>query len=483
MTRLSIFVPAVLVVLSVAGAAAAAPQIDSISPPEGSALRACCITINGSGFGDAASQRFVTIGGAQSGAVEWLSPLSAVAGLPTPGTLGATPVRVFVDGVASNPALYTVLGPPSIDPLSTPYVTRDGGTIPITIRGLNFGQSAGTPRLVTVTGLNFSPTLDASGGLVVDLSTLDHSDAARSLTVDIDGQTATLDNALAVLDPPVLSALSPRAGRASGGTLITLMGDHFGPNSLTIPHSITIMGLSFGAEAHLDNTRLTCLTPAGVGGNATVQMSTGGVAAPGSGDFQYLDPPHISSVTPSSGDLAGGYDITIVGQNFGPDDDALPRGAKVGDKDALPIRWSAPEVLLVRVPAAPAPGTVDVTLSIDGVSTVLPNAFTYSSISGAGPGALPVRLELAQNGPNPFAAAQGTEIRFNLPAAGVAMLDVFDTRGRLVKRLASGVQPAGMRMVRWDGRDNSGRVVAGGVYLYRLRAAGREIVRRMNLVR
>ena len=63
------------------------------------------------------------------------------------------------------------------------------------------------------------------------------------------------------------------------------------------------------------------------------------------------------------------------------------------------------------------------------------------------------------------------------------MLDVFDTRGRLVKRLASGVQPAGMRMVRWDGRDNSGRVVAGGVYLYRLRAAGREIVRRMNLVR
>lgn len=176
-------------------------------------------------------------------------------------------------------------------------------------------------------------------------------------------------------------------------------------------------------------------------------------------------------MTPSSGDLAGGYDITIVGQNFGPDDDALPRGAKVGDKDALPIRWSAPEVLLVRVPAAPAPGTVDVTLSIDGVSTVLPNAFTYSSISGAGPGALPARLELAQNGPNPFAAAQGTEIRFGLPAEGVAILDVFDTRGRLVKRLASGVQPAGMGMVRWDGRDNSGRVVAGGVYLYRLRAA------------
>lgn len=483
MTRPSTLVPAVLVVLSVAGAAAAAPHIDSISPPEGSALRACCITIDGSGFGDAASQRFVTIGGAQSSAIQWLSPLSAVAGLPTPATPGANPVRVFVDGVASNPALYTVLGPPSIDPLSTPYVTRDGGPVPLTIRGLNFGQSAGTSRLITVSGQNFGPTLDASGDLVVDLQTLDHSDAARSLTVDIDGQTATLDNALAVLDPPVLSSVSPSAGRAAGGTLITLHGDHFGPNSLTIPHSITIMGLSFGAEAHLDNTRITCLTPPGAGGNAAVQMSTGEVAATGSADFQFLDPPHISSVTPSTGGLAGGYDITIYGTNFGPNDDAVPREARVGGEPAMPIRWSAPEVLKARVPAATTPGTVDVSLSIDGVTYVLPGGFTYSGISGVGAGTPTARLELAQNGPNPFAAAQGTEIRFGLPAAGPVSLHVFDTRGRLVRRLADGARPAGAQSVRWDGRDDNDRPVPSGIYLYRLRAAGEEIVRRMSLVR
>ena len=42
---------------------------------------------------------------------------------------------------------------------------------------------------------------------------------------------------------------------------------------------------------------------------------------------------------------------------------------------------------------------------------------------------------------------------------------------------------AGGHALRWDGRDDRGREVASGVYLYRLQADGREEVHKLLLLR
>jgi flagellar hook assembly protein FlgD len=79
------------------------------------------------------------------------------------------------------------------------------------------------------------------------------------------------------------------------------------------------------------------------------------------------------------------------------------------------------------------------------------------------------RLHSAQ--PNPFRVA--TTLRFDVPAAGARVrLEVFDTNGRRVARLADGVVAGGAQIVRWLGNDESGQQVPAGVYLCRLEGVG-----------
>ena len=95
--------------------------------------------------------------------------------------------------------------------------------------------------------------------------------------------------------------------------------------------------------------------------------------------------------------------------------------------------------------------------------------------------ALPVRVTLAQNHPNPFNPR--TSIEFGLPSASHVQLVVFDTLGRRVRTLVDAHRPAGNHSVLWDGRDQRGARVATGIYLYRLRGAGSEITKRMILMK
>ena len=92
---------------------------------------------------------------------------------------------------------------------------------------------------------------------------------------------------------------------------------------------------------------------------------------------------------------------------------------------------------------------------------------------------------LQQNFPNPMRGAT-TMIRYRVPEGedfrGVD-LRVFDLRGRLVRILVNGEQPAGVHEFRWDGRDAKGRAVAAGVYPYRLEVGGQMITRKMVILR
>lgn len=90
-------------------------------------------------------------------------------------------------------------------------------------------------------------------------------------------------------------------------------------------------------------------------------------------------------------------------------------------------------------------------------------------------------LHLFQNQPNPFSPE--TTIAFNMPREGPADLRIYAPNGRLVRTLTREHREAGRHTVRWDGRDDSGRRAASGVYFYVLEAPGVEEHRRMVLLR
>ena len=101
--------------------------------------------------------------------------------------------------------------------------------------------------------------------------------------------------------------------------------------------------------------------------------------------------------------------------------------------------------------------------------------------TATGVSAIPQVVSLAQNHPNPFNPA--TTIAFNLQEAQTVSLTVYSVDGRLVTTLVHEAMPAGQHEAIWTGRDDSGRRVATGTYLYRLQAGAFSETKRMLLLK
>jgi glucose/arabinose dehydrogenase len=93
----------------------------------------------------------------------------------------------------------------------------------------------------------------------------------------------------------------------------------------------------------------------------------------------------------------------------------------------------------------------------------------------------PQHTSLAQNFPNPFNS--GTVIEFETQQPDQVELSVYNLQGQKVAELAQGFRQAGGYRVDWDGRDDQGRTLASGVYLYRLRVGDFSSTRRLLLLR
>lgn len=69
--------------------------------------------------------------------------------------------------------------------------------------------------------------------------------------------------------------------------------------------------------------------------------------------------------------------------------------------------------------------------------------------------------------PNPFNSQ--TSISFNLLKTDNVQIEVYNIRGQLVKTLFAGQKYAGNHQIIWNGTDNKGNLVTGGIYFYKLK--------------
>ena len=94
----------------------------------------------------------------------------------------------------------------------------------------------------------------------------------------------------------------------------------------------------------------------------------------------------------------------------------------------------------------------------------------------------PETFQLLQNYPNPFNPE--TWIPYQLNEASNVKIKIFDSAGRLVRRLALGQQSAGYYLTRgtaayWDGKNDFGEQVTSGVYFYHLLTERASVTRKM----
>jgi hypothetical protein len=106
----------------------------------------------------------------------------------------------------------------------------------------------------------------------------------------------------------------------------------------------------------------------------------------------------------------------------------------------------------------------DAGLAVPGV---VPSSatITIGTAVGVEPGAGAARGSIAA-WPNPFAAS--TRLRVDVPAEGAHALGIFDSRGRIVRRLSNAHLAPGPREIAWDGLTDAGMPAPAGLYFARL---------------
>jgi len=87
----------------------------------------------------------------------------------------------------------------------------------------------------------------------------------------------------------------------------------------------------------------------------------------------------------------------------------------------------------------------------------------------------------ADNYPNPFNPE--TTISYNLPQAGAVKVEVYNLRGQLVKTLINEEQSAGKQQIVWRGKNNRGKQVSSGVYLYKIKSEKAVLTGKMLLMK
>ncbi len=327
------------------------PTVASISPdvaPLGGGTR---VTITGTYLAGATAVKFGTT---PATTVVVGSATSITATVPAgTGTVDVTVTTSYGTSATTSADRFTYIPPPSVasvNPSSGPAV---GGTA-VTITGTTFtGATAvsfgGFPATFTVTsGTSIAATAPAVPfGRTVDVTVTTPYGTSPTSGAD---QFTYLS--------PTVSSLNPDGGPTAAGTAVTITGTRF-----TATTTLTFGGVPATTVVVHSATSITAVAPAApLGPNAVAVTATSslGTSPPSPGDqFTYFETPLVTSVTPSSGRVAGGNSVVVHGE-------ALSGATQVLFGSTPATGLTDDSFGEVTVTAPPGTGTVDVTVTTPG---------------------------------------------------------------------------------------------------------------------
>jgi hypothetical protein len=281
------------------------PVISSISPLTGSTLEGTNVTIRGTNFTGAT---LVTFGGIAATSLSIVNSTTITCITPV-RIAGAVDIIVTTGGGPSGAfSSFTYITPPSITDISPSSGSTLGGTN-VTITGTNFTGAT----LVTFGGLA-ATTINVVNSTTITCITRDRSAGAGDVGIIVTtggGPSAIFASSFTYFTPPVISSISPLTGSTAGGTSVTITGTSFTGATL-----VTFSGIAATNLSIVNSTTITCITPIRSTGAAGIIVKTLYGTSVAFSAFTYITPPNITGISPSSGGIAGGTNVTIRGTNF-----------------------------------------------------------------------------------------------------------------------------------------------------------------------
>ena len=288
--------------------------IEEVDPPMGPLTGGTAVTIRGFGFVESTSVLFDGRVGIDKHVIDDTEILA----LTPPGEL---PGEVDVH-VATNAGMFELeKGFTYQESLKLEAVTPPSGLVTgdeqVTLEGSGFAQD-----MEILFGDVSAETVEvAPDGRTAIVTTPAHPTGSVAVTVSTNTETYVLSNGFYFVDPLSLEgeteifAVIPATGPTQGGIPISIVA-----SGLTSPFDtqVTIGGVDANV-ADIDPIHgiVEVLLPAGDAGPADVEVSSSMGSDTAIDAFTYADQPIIESVSPPSGNIAGGEAIFIKGNNLG----------------------------------------------------------------------------------------------------------------------------------------------------------------------
>ncbi len=256
---------------------------------------------------------------------------------------------------------------PSLTSIEPAFDFKEGG-VAFILKGTGFTSTADT-RLF----FGESPVVDFE---VVDPETITgvvppSTPGPRGISIENQGGAASLPGAFTYFDLPLLEKVIPPSGDLGGGTIVTLHGEYYPPET-----EVWIGGNPLENFSQVGSQVLMGEIPPGgdIGpAEVVIRGQFGESRFPGA--FTYKSPPVLDRVVPNFSLVEGGGEFVLRG-NFFPDE-ASDITLHFGAREVMEFSVQGRTEITGVFPPGGDPGPVDVRITTPGGVDTLPEGFHY----------------------------------------------------------------------------------------------------------
>ncbi len=362
------------------------PTIAAVTPISGPSTSGNSVSITGSGFAGASAVTFGTVAAAGF----TVNNAGLITATPPAGTAN------LLDVTVTNPA-----GTSATSPADQYSYTFSNNGYAVSLSASTAAPAIGAAVNLTATAnQDVGPTPYGLG--IVDVTTgteLLHAGSGTTLSMSITQSSAVshrymgyvsnanMTNAQAnskpvvvawggATTPPAVSGIAPTGGPSAGGTAVTITGTNF-TGGTAVKFGATNASFTVGSA-----TSISATAPGGPTGAVDVTVTTpAGTSATGAADqFTYapaIPAPTVTGVSPVTGTTTGGTSVVITGTNF-----TGATGVSFGAMPATSFTVNTAGQVTATSPSG-SPGTVDITVTTPGGTSVTGPADTFTFVAPA----------------------------------------------------------------------------------------------------
>jgi uncharacterized repeat protein (TIGR02543 family) len=283
----------------------AAVSITGISPTSGPVAGGTSVVITGTNFTGATAVKF----GATNAASYVVNSPTQITAVAPGGSAGQIDITVTSGTTSATNAAdkFTYFALPTVTGLGTTVGLRTGGTS-VSIIGTNF-----TSASTVMFGSTAAASVTYNSGTSLTAVSPAGTGAADVVVTTLGGSSTTSSSDLfTYYGTPTVSSVNPTSGPAGGTTSLTVTGTNF--TGVTAVKFGTTNATSFTVTS---DTQITAVAPAGTG---TVDVRVTNPATTSAislyDKYSYVALPAITSLSVSSGTVAGGTSVTITGTDL-----------------------------------------------------------------------------------------------------------------------------------------------------------------------